>query len=98
MTTALDALIINPLTELAAAYECEAAYPTGCKPIVPGMTHCKSCGFHISTPRRTVMHKDACATPEWHRETVTDSHGITHTLSAGYCIECGETEDWIYLP
>ena len=77
MTTALEALIIEPLRDLAAAYECEAAYPTGCKPIVPGETHCLVCGFHISTPRRTVMHRGACTTPEWHRQTVTDSHGIT---------------------
>lgn len=96
MATVLDTLIVDPLRDLAAAYEREAAYPSGCKPIVSGVTHCESCGFHVSTPRRVIMHRDACSTPEWHRESVTDSHGIAHTLSAGFCRECGETEEYCY--
>lgn len=73
MTEQVEQFIVSSLTDLANARECEAAYPSGCKPIIPGVTHCESCGFHVSTRREVVTHRDACSTPEWHTRDWNDS-------------------------
>lgn len=73
MREALHNLIAASLTDLANAREREAAYPSGCKPIIPGVTHCESCGFHITSRREVVTHRDACQTPDWHVQDWNDS-------------------------
>ena len=53
--------IRGSLTPLATARE---AHIETCAPIIPGMTHCASCGFSYRTPARVVSHRGLCATPE----------------------------------
>ena len=73
MRDKIQQLITDPLTDLAAAREHEAAYPSGCKPIIPGVTHCESCGFHYSTPVEVATWRDACKTPAFHMQDWNDS-------------------------
>ena len=77
----LETIIRDSLADAAAIREREASYPSGCKPITPGVTHCESCGFHVSTRREVVTHRDACQTPEWHVQDWNDSPDL-------WC-ECG---------
>ena len=65
----LAATLVSSLTPLAVAREHNAAYPEGCKPIINGVTHCASCGFHVTTSARIINGGTAgvkCTTPEWH--------------------------------
>ncbi len=73
MREALANLITGSLTDLANAREREASYPSGCKPIIPDLTHCESCGFHYSTPVHVATHRDACKTPAFHMQDWDDS-------------------------
>lgn len=66
MRDTLHNLITTSLTDLANAREYEAVYPSGCKPIISGVTHCESCGFHYSTPVHVATPRNACKTPERH--------------------------------
>lgn len=58
-------MIVAPLADLAAAREYAASYPE-IVPIVPGVTHCASCGFSYRTPRDVVAWRDRCGTLEMH--------------------------------
>lgn len=69
----LKQFITKTLTDLAAAREQEAAYPSGCKPITLGVTHCKSCGFHYSTSVHVATWRDSCKTPAFHMPDWNDS-------------------------
>lgn len=66
MRETLTNIIINNLTILTNAREHEASYPIGCKPIVPGVTHCKSCGFHYSTSVAVATWRNLCKSPKFH--------------------------------
>lgn len=60
--------IVPPLAALAAAREHEMAHPTMPPTPTLGVTHCESCGFSYATDRRTVTHRNLCATPHVHPE------------------------------
>lgn len=73
MRAMLEKFITDSLTDLARAREREAAYPSGCKPIILGVTHCESCGFHHSTPVEVATWRDACKSPAFHMQDWNDS-------------------------
>lgn len=59
----IRATIVTSLAPLAAARD---AHIESCAPIIPGVTHCESCGFSYRTPRHVVKHRDRCTTPGLH--------------------------------
>lgn len=66
MRETLTNIITSNLSNLANAREREASYPSGCEPIVLGVTHCESCGFHYSTPVSVVTWRNLCKSPKFH--------------------------------
>lgn len=64
---ALRLCIVASLVDLAAAREAVAAgYVDETPRIIPGVTHCESCGFHVTTPQRIVAWRDRCSTLDVH--------------------------------
>lgn len=85
MSTFIERFITESLSDLAAAREHEAACPSGGKPVIPGETHCESCGFHYSTPVHVATWRDACKTPAFHMQDWNDSPDLWCECDSPIC-------------